>query len=702
MFNKFIDTIIVATFAVVYIAAALWAFLHNDNSLFVVLVSVPLISLGFLVLTKAFFWIIDWLAGNGWLSKVKAFLADPFLLNVWGSEYTARPARFAQKLFTLILAAVFVFEIIPWTLWWSLIFSEGSERIMALVLGLVITAVMVIVERMIVTYDTDTTLDVAQGLDPKLAFLKKAGGFVGRVLVLLVAMYLVSIPYQLRVFHDEIEQRITEQELEGVAKVRDAEIRRIRQRYSSTASTAPGLIAAKSAERAQDLRDLRTQRASGLVPLLVELRRLEDRAAMEAAGKGPSGHYGTGPAHKAMLDQARVQRQAVQDYNDETLRLVREHQAATKRALAALDVDFERKILEVQTMDDSELLARYGTGATVKIKRGFLKRYETLELLEAEDKSGRVAHIRGLLELMVFFFGMIVVLAKLLAPREWKTACSTREQAVGGNTAAMTELARRGFDVSPVGLVMLGLDRDQRQLVREHLKLRSELSNEIVTFLNEWLQAVNLATQTTSQNPYNVTQEVVWQISPLWEAIRGKMAELTMHEQTLREQSISISAWPTDLAIKVDPRYLECEPWKLRPEDFLAFFGRHDPLEGLRKARVAYHEAEEQLERLAGLISWRDRWIEYYAKHDLLNEQDLRTLVKRHYDDYFAPVMRRLEELGRILHRQHRFRMPPVPHLVPGLSEVERLRNVADWEIEQYREASDEEDEKPPRSISYL
>lgn len=144
------------------------------------------------------------------MTGILGALACRFGLDVHGPTGLTRSASVEMKFAAFLLAVIFAFDCLAWTLLWNVVFNKGLlsanlYSVFAFVAGLIFAMATLVYERQFLTSDTSD-----KGL-------RKVGAVLVRILVLGIAAYATSQPIELLWFNGPIQERVHEEGVRHMA-----------------------------------------------------------------------------------------------------------------------------------------------------------------------------------------------------------------------------------------------------------------------------------------------------------------------------------------------------------------------------------------------------------------------------------------------------------------------------------------------------
>ncbi len=466
-----------------------------------------------------------------------------------------------------------------------------------------------------------------------------------RFAILLMIAVVNTVPFELKIFESEIEHRIGGRETqlqEGIrARANATERTRADRLLTEEDARARDSLTRETADRVHARNDMLARETSELTRLRTEATRLGSEATRESAGTGPSGQRGAGGVYEALRRDTHDANERVGRYEREIRREREAFDAESAARRAELDRTSADRKAGIRRVSDTAL-ARIASVAFLTEHRseweqpkGFLARFAALRLVEADSLAARVI-VWGLRTFTVFL-GLMFVLLKARAPREFETYHSVAAQAAAGNDLACTQLANLGVK----DFVAHGLDVGAKGAQIEWHGLCSEATaaiQQLESFKQE------LASRKTAGDWYLRLEEVRGQLRTrsleTVEPIFRKMSGLAQYAHI---EGMGMLAWPESLNSGIDPRVLSTSVWSVSADE-LTRLGWNDPSND--RAQVAsWLEAYEgyQFSLLDAEARWRVR------HHELTNANaSAETIAEagtRFYADRVLPAITELTRL---------------------------------------------------------
>lgn len=640
-------------------------------------------------------------------------LVNLFRLRIYKSEALLTPrVRAEQFVFAATLSLMLFVDVWAWYRAWS--YGLVGQWFVPLIIGVAFGLAAIMFDRSVIV--TDTTNGKVNGW-------YQIGG---RALLLVLISFLTAVPVELAVFESEITKKLESQEKVASDQIRNKAIETETANLSADVSELQAHLAADAsltqANADTDIVRLQQDRARERTQMLaaqsVKRESLEktlteksEQVALEAAGKGPSGKYGDGPAYKAMKQQEKEAREALDKFESEAatqvanfdtetqsqlvkLRATRDKTVLTNQAAIAKELDAKRKerkkkIEELRTMSEDKLAALYG--GEWRVAKGFLARFHTLS--EMADGDGYVNRIVWGCRIAMILLGMFVLGLKLMASQEFKLYYSLAAQAKAGDEFAQQAVANMGF----TDFDNHGLSAKARDLLAELHEARQKVWQAL------WALEQKLATLSKLNELSGLCRTrlaIEGELHGAWlEKGADAMAEVNSLEEQIKLLGETVPAWPTKLG--EDPRGKE--PWKVS-ESKLATFGWLAPdqvLEAGRKGRKDLIDWRRQLRK--ELEGMRFGLYAFIAANPTMIKREIESHQRRLFQDKLVPILEGMETAEFAVQDGH-LDLPPWPTdfsdprqgLFEKLCRMEEreLRDTYGWE------GGDTIHFEPPRHIS--
>lgn len=583
-------------------------------------------------------------------------LVNAFGLRTYKSATLLTPrVRAEQLVFALMLSAMLFVDGWAWFRAWS--YGLTGQFVIPLVLGTVFAVAAVLFDRSVIVADTTNS---------KGSVWWSIGG---RAFMLLLISALTAVPVELAVFESEISQVLDESEKLAADKVRNQaievetvalsqEISELTAQLSSdssvTQANADGDMIRLQQDRARERTQLLEQMALNRGSLEKALSEKSAQVALEAAGKGPSGRYGNGPAFQAMKQQESEARQALADFNTKasaevaafdrdtnsrlvSLRATRDKTVAGNQANAGKLLNQKRaekrkKVEEIRTMSYDKLATLYG--GSWRVAKGFLARFRVLEEMSSSDES--VNAVKWGCRVAMILLGLFVLGLKLLASDEFKRYYSLAAQAAAGDEDAQSVVKNMGYDE----FANHGLTTKARELLIELHAARQQVWKAMWDLDR---RLANLAKPDATTNLCKSSLQIEGELHSVW-VDKGAEALATVNslEERIKLVGETIPAWPDKLG--KDPRITaNGEPWKISAKR-LASFGWKSPdtiVEAAITARQQMIDARRELRKV--LNSQRRELHALIAGNPGISKQEVESLQRIFYDDRVFPVLERID-----------------------------------------------------------
>jgi hypothetical protein len=546
-------------------------------------------------------------------------LPDVFLLTPWGKEgnplYT-QTVRGYTILLRVYLVAIAAFETYTWSA--SFGYALASAAAVWLLTGVMVTATLVVDRSLLVmnTRARDTLLTPPptkqpivelwwhQGWNKVRAFFRLTPiPFQGerhsvwtqtvreylrdprfrrqawmRFAIVLAISVVNAVPFELRVFEPEINDLVQATEIRRLSSLRETATATTRVRHDELMrdeqAQERASITRFNNDRIQARQDMVTRHDTELARLRGEANRLGAAATNESAGRGPSGQRGAGGTYEALRRDASEASDRVRAYEatahseqtsfdreTATRRSEIENQARTRRS--TLNQELETRLAHVRS-------PAFAQERRVEWEqpRGFLARFSALRALEHQDASVRVT-VWGL-RCFTVFLGLMFLLLKARAPREFETYHSVECQAAAGHEGAKEHLRRLGVanfsaharDISAKGLLLqwhtLCVDTMQKVNALEtemrELAIKREKGN--------WALDANTIRGT-------LRKAFLDGVAPMFQGL----SEL---ENAAKTSGLEALLWPDTLNNGIDPRFATERLWNVSSAQ-LTELGWEDP-----------------------------------------------------------------------------------------------------------------------------
>ncbi len=521
-----------------------------------------------------------------------------------------------------------------------------------------------------------------------------------RAALLVVIATITSIPVDMAVLEPEINHRMERKALVAQNIMRDRALKDVDKKYAGLIAeteklkNAGGTAAADKAQADADGYTAKRDKARG--EIVARLDAKEKQIAQEAAGTGPSGRYGEGPAVKVMKDQAELIRKELADFDAETqkelARLQGERNTSITTTATALETKIEalRKEQEaekkkVREMEPAELakeylvepgetewtaeddgkkreMSKYWIHDDWKPTDGFMARFREMQEIEAEGwkRMREYYKAEGLEEewydmppeaftiwmwrVVMFALGLFLLMLKLLSSEETRTYFHFGSQAANGDDPNVVRMAEVMGYTDPDARRALGWTPKVHGLMDELFHARRALVQELADF-----QAYLILVCRLQENGLCLTRVAIeTKLRDRWESqVAKKITEITAIEDKLKLAGMAVPNWPADLNSGRDPRTLR-EPWRPAVRD-LTNFGWEDPTPKLEEARQAVIHIEELRLEIDGLIlTMEGDLVRTIVDNPGITEMELRQRLEtnRHklYQRQIAPRIRELRD----------------------------------------------------------
>ncbi|MDO8435421.1 MAG: DUF4407 domain-containing protein [bacterium] len=586
------------------------------------------------------------------LKGVQDVLIKMFGLATYGDSLRTRVVNSYMTRVAVVLILMLIVDGWAWIALWGIALAGG---IAARLIGMAFAGGIVTVDVGIATTDTSESRSVMKPM-------------LGRFLIIFIGSLLTAVPTELRVFDAEIETRINMEEAAAVNKIRQAAIddesAKFDKLIADDQTRIDGLTAGTLDQAQKDVDELQAQRNTTRAAFADDLTKKEDIVRMEAAGKGPSGRYGTGEAYKAMQQQAKEARSALDTFDAETQTLIADLRAKreTKRgdeetksttAIATLRTEKDTKITSLRLLEPELLAKQYGhlmvekKGNQLvyfewKRDHGLLSRIKELHEMMSEDST--VTGIVWGCRLVMMLFGLIVVFLKITCPEEVKIYYSVRAQAAAGHEGARAALKAKGYEDRDDVRKYVGLLPEVRDLMEETYTRIRALAKAYEDFVT---QKVTLA-RSMEQLPLTAAQ-IQNRLHQFW-IDNVQLALFDLEEVTERciLHGIGVPTWPKALCQGVDPRTLQ-EPWKVTKDELLALDWT-DPAPLIREVKDGESSLRgffEQMEQ--HLLALEERLMRFITAHPGISRQQMRAELEPERQNYWrtnmVPIIREIAKV---------------------------------------------------------
>lgn len=546
-------------------------------------------------------------------------LPDVFLLTPWGKEenplYT-ETVRGYTVLLRVYLVAIAAFETYTWSA--SFGYALTSAAAVWLLTGVMVTATLVVDRSLLVmnTRARDTLLTPPPTTQPVVEpwwhqGWNKVRAFFGltpipfqgerhsvwtqtvreylrdprfrrqaqmRFAIVLAISVVNAVPFELKVFQPEINDLVQATEIRRLNSLRETATATTRVRHDELMrdeqAQERASITRFTNDRAQARQDMVTRHNTELARLRGEANRLGAAATNESAGRGPSGQRGAGGTYEALRRDASEASDRVRAYEATAHREQTsfDRETATRRSEIETQARTRRSTLnrELETRLTYVRSPAFAQERRVEWEqpRGFLARFSALRALEHQDASVRVT-VWGL-RCFTVFLGLMFLLLKARAPREFETYHSVECQAAAGHEGAKEHLRRLGVanfsaharDISTKGLLLqwhtLCVDTMQKVNALEtemrDLAIKREEGN--------WALDANTIRGT-------LRKTFLDRVEPMFQ-------ELSKLENAAKTAGLEALLWPNTLNQGLDPRFTAERLWNVTPAQ-LTELGWEDP-----------------------------------------------------------------------------------------------------------------------------
>lgn len=560
-------------------------------------------------------------------------LPDVFLLTPWGKEenplYT-QTVRGYTILLRVYLAAIAAFETYTWSA--SFGYALTSAAAVWLLTGVMVIATLV-VDRSLLVMDTtarETVITPPPSAQPVVepwwhewynAVRRKFGltpiPFQGerysiwsqvvreyqrdprfrrqammRFAIVLAISVVNAVPFELKVFQSEINAVIQTTEIARLSSLRETATATTRTRHDELMrdeqAQERASITRLTNDRAQARQDMVARHNAELTRLRNEANRLGSAATNESAGRGPSGQRGAGGTYEALRRDATEASERVRayeatahheqtDFDRETVtrRSEIENQARARRS--TLNGELETRLAHVRS-------PAFAQEHRVEWEqpRGFLARFSALRALEHQDASVRVT-VWGL-RCFTVFLGLMFLLLKARAPREFEAYHSVARQAAAGHPGAREQMRRLGvvdFKTHAHDIGVKGLLLEWHALCVDTMEKVHNLETEVRELAikrEEGNWALDLNAIRSELRKYFLAD-----IAPMFR-------RLSTLESAAANAGLENVRWPFSLNYGADPRFNDERLWNVTPEQ-LTELGWEDPTNDraeMRDCRESY------------------------------------------------------------------------------------------------------------------
>lgn len=616
-----------------------------------------------------------------WFSN---FWSGLWALRVHGDSLLNSRVRIELAVFGLALTGFFVVESWAWSKAWA--WGLGGW-LLPVVLGLFFGLAAALFDRSLMVADTRGKSNTAM--------------FVMRAILLVAIAFVTAVPVELAVFEPEIDRRIERKALVAQNIMRDWAQKDVDKKYEKLIAEAEKLKNAggtAAADKAQADVDVYTaDRGKARADVVTRLDEKEKQIAQEAAGRGPSGRYGEGPAVKVMKDQAELIRQELAAFDAETQKEVarlqgernssitttataleakieklRKEQEAEKekvRAMAPADLAKEYLVepgeTESTTEDDGRKreLSKYWVHDDWNPADGFMARFRELREIETEawkkmreDMAAR-GEVEGWSDISAETFtiwmwrfamlalGLFLLMLKILSTEEARNYFHFGSQAADGEDQKIVRMAEIMGYTDPDSRRALGWTPKVKTLYDDLFHGRRSLVETVAAFRSYMISLCR-----SQDNGLCLARNVIeTRLRDRWEtSIAPLVMKLTRVEDQLKLEGVPLPAWPADLNDGRDPRALR-EPWRPAPRDLIGF-GWEDPTSKLEEGRAALSRIEELRVEIDGfIVGMEGELVRMIVSNPTISELELRQQLEtgRHalYQREIVPRMRQLREM---------------------------------------------------------
>ncbi|OGH67449.1 MAG: hypothetical protein A3J66_02715 [Candidatus Magasanikbacteria bacterium RIFCSPHIGHO2_02_FULL_47_14] len=611
------------------------------------------------------------------------FWSGLWALRVHGESLLNSRVRLELAVFGLALTGFVFVESWAWSKAWG--WSLGGI-VFPIILGFIFGLMAALFDRSIQVSDTRGKSNVSV--------------FVIRALLLLLIAKATAVPVILAVQEPEINNRLERKALVAQNIMRDRALKDVDKRFEARIAeveklkTTGGTAAADKAQADTD--GYNADRGKSRADIVKRLDEKEKQIAQEAAGTGPSGRYGEGPAVKVMKDQAELIRQELVAFDAETQKEVARLQAERNSSITTTATALEAKIdrlrkeqqdekKKVREMPPEELakeylvepgetewsteddgrkreLSKYWVHDDWKPADGFMARYRELEAIEAEGwKKMREYYkaegieeqwydmppevfTRRMWEFAMMALALFLLMLKILSSEETRNYFHFGSQAANGEDQKVVRMAEVMGFTDPDSRKALGWTPKVRGLMGDLFHARRALVEELANF-----QAYLIMLCRSQENNLCLTRVAIeTKLRDKWETTIARLiSDMTKVEDQLKLEGIPIPVWPADLNGGRDPRGLR-EPWRPSVRD-LTNFGWEDPTAKLEEGRHALARVKDLRIEIDGLvIGMEGELVRTIVDNPGMSELELRQRLEtaRHvqYQREIAPRMRDLRD----------------------------------------------------------
>jgi hypothetical protein len=555
-----------------------------------------------------------------------ARLISLFGLDEYGQENLPRVVRLTLLQFAVVLAAQATLDLVVWTYLWYLVTGKWY---VAGVFGVIITALMISVGRMIVvqapmrrqqdlgpafprkTGMQESWLSRARPLEPFAIFI----AFIGVIYVLTDYTAMTST---VMTFQSEIEKQIARTESQRYQSLVDGAVQTAEQEYGRqiAAQEKEGARAAAeaNARTATDTDAYKKQRAverasrveshdSAISIQKETVQRSEKERNVELdQGVGPR-RAGAGDIYRTKEAIYIKQQEHLQKLQESKIQELRAFDAETLQHVAKKEVardviiaDSAKAVQQLRSEMQAKVKAlRSGPVGSVpgewRVSRGFASQKLALAQIESADKTGAMTEKRQESHFLMMIFGLMSVLLKIGLGRKVRDYFDPYAQAARGNEEAQNLLKAEG--ISDFAAYARSPEiRDARVMLGDK---QQELEMALAAFK---MRLAKLAAPIAGSGRYRRLHTIQAQMSAAWLEVAEKTyVETCALERNAREFGISDTA----------DRMSGYAFWNVT-EDQLKELGWKEPsAEQLAILEAAYHEMfrrrEEMFEKIRNIES---------------------------------------------------------------------------------------------------
>lgn len=583
------------------------------------------------------------------------FLANLYNLRIYGDSLLTPRVKAKQVKFACLLTIVFILYGWGWSRAWY--YGIGMMSL-SILFGYMISFGELLYDRFVIVSD-----NTVEGRGKWVA--------APRIVMVLLFSVVSSVPIELSVFEGEINNRIEQRERAAIDKIVEKAIRLETARFddemaslqsqlsrdaSATSATASADVGNFENDRARERQQILEAQATKRTQLTQALNAKSDQVALEAAGKGPSGKYGDGPALKAMRQQEAEARAALDTFEVEAATQLANFDTDTQNRLNLLRAARDQVVLKGQgtvadrldekraakraKVDEIRLLAMKDRprlagmyGESWEEARGFLARYRIMHELEKEDPV--VTLIKWGCRFLMILPTLLILGIKQFPSEELVRYYSLGAQARAGNLDAQKIVANMGYP----DFANYGLTTKVRDLLAQLYEARTEL----------WMAAQQLERKLQKlcepdkdTGVHKPLIDIEGKLHAEWLASEETVKKANLLEKQVNLTGIPVPVWEEDQFGR-DPR---AEPaiWKVSA-DRAETYGWHAPdvvVETGKQAREHLVLEQRQLRRLLGSAD-RDLHT-IVSTNPRTPKRDLEANRRQFFNESLVPVLERIEE----------------------------------------------------------